>query len=111
MLGVVHPHSVSDPAWIRRSNIEIRVGVCVNINLIFPLQSQLVIVDADMTKLAGDDEDVGGPRADRDDLDDGFSTRMLRCLEVSIMKKRLKHAGLASLSISVNVEILIFLSG
>ena len=105
MFRVVHPHSVSDPAWIRGGNIKIRVRVRVNVNLILPLQSQLVIIDANMTKLAGDDVDKGGPGRDCNDLDYGLSSGMLSGLEIPIMKKRLEHSCFASLRVKVDVEI------
>lgn len=60
MLRVVHPNGVSNPARIRGRDIEVRVGVCVNINLVSSLQPELVIIDTNMTKLAGDDVNVGG---------------------------------------------------
>ena len=53
MFGVVHPDGISYPAGVRGGNIKIRVGVRVNVNLIFPLEPQLVIVDAHMAKLRG----------------------------------------------------------
>ena len=69
MLGVIHPDGIRDPAWIRGCHIKIRVWIRVNINLILPLEPQLVIVDADMTELAGDDVHIGGAGGDANDLD------------------------------------------
>ena len=60
MLRVVHPHGVSDPARIRSSHVEVRVRVRININLVFSLEPELVIIDTNMTELAGDYVDIGG---------------------------------------------------
>ena len=60
VLRVLHPGSVCDPARVGGGHVQVRVRISVDINLVLPLQSQLVVVDSHMAEFAGDDVNIGG---------------------------------------------------
>ncbi len=51
MLGILHPDGVCDPARVGGGHVQVRVRVCVDVDLVAALQAQLIVVDTHLTKL------------------------------------------------------------
>ena len=59
MFRVIHPDCIRNPTWIRSSNVKVGVRISINIDLVFPLETKLVVVYPDVAELADDDVDEG----------------------------------------------------
>ena len=105
----------------------------MNISILLALEPQLVVVDAHVSKLAGDDVDEGGPGRHRDDLHDRLAPaqekvrdpdprgghwspwlvdhleyylpRVLRGFEVPVVVEWLEDGRLAALLVQPDVEV------
>ncbi len=51
VLGILHPDGVCDPARVGGGHVQVRVRVCVDVDLVAALQAQLIVVDTHLPKL------------------------------------------------------------